>query len=247
MAHVLSACLAMTIAGCGTSAESDSESVPTRNIWAGIELESRGNGNTRVKVELNDGGQNGPNVRLTQNERLDVDAGGLIVTLREDEDFGDIDYEGTVPTDAGGTLFRILFFRADGTINGGSVVSIASPFDIASPVAGMSFPLGSRIPITWTPGTNSIELEVFTRCPLVAGGPLASTQWFPINDSGTRSFDTSNLQIAGRNDLAPGGVCDLDIALRRERRGSLDPAFRGGGYMRAIQVRRVESMSLTLP
>lgn len=203
---------------------------------------------TRVKVELNDTSSDGANVRLTPNERLDVEAGGIVVTLEEDEDFGDIDYEGTVPTDVGGTVFRIIFHRADGTIASGSFISIPGTFEITSPARQNSFPLRGQIPIVWSStSSRDIELEVLTRCPLATGGSRTSFEFFQIADNGSRSFDTDNLQVAGANDLAAGGVCDLEIALRRERRGNLDPAFRGGGFVRAIQIRRVDDMRLTLP
>ena len=237
---------ATIISGCSSSGmDVESDQIATRNIWAGMVLESRGNGNTRVKVELNESGRSGSNIRLAANERLEVNAGGLIVTLKEDVDFGDIDYEGTVPTDAGSTLFRISLFRADGTINSGSSVSIPSPFDIASPVGGQNFSSGSRMPLTWSAGNpgGNVELEVSVSCP---SGTVA-VEWFQINDSGTRSFDVNNLSIMRNNSLPSGTQCDMDIALRRERTGRLDPAFRGGGFVHATQIRRVENLTLRLP
>lgn len=246
---ILLSVTAALAAGCSSSGtDVESETVATRSIWAGMDLTSRGNGNTRVKVELNENNDSGSNIRLSANERLEVNAGGIIVPLREDVDIADIDYEGTVPTDAANTVFQISLYRADGTINSGSSVTIAPPFDIVSPVRGQAFASGSRLPITWTPPdpSRNVELEVRVRCPANVGG-TTSVQWFPIDDNGNRSFNTNNLNIVRNNSFPSGTVCDLDIALRRESRGRVDPAFRGGGFVRAIQVRRVEDMTLALP
>ena len=237
--------LALAVAGCGRSAATtDSEEVVTRNLWAGMELTSKGNGNTRVKVELNENGSLGNNIRLSADERLEVIAQGTVVTLREDEDFGDIDYEGTVPTDDSGTLFRISLYRADGTINNGSFINLPDTFDIVAPISGQTHRLGSAIDIIWSPANagNSIELEVATRC---SGGAQVAVQFFELADSGAHSFNTNRLLIANDSNLDRTADCEFDIALRRERRGTLDRAFRAGGYVSATQIRRVEGMTLS--
>ncbi len=244
------AIVAATLAGCSSGgADVDSEQVVTRDIWAGINLESKGNGNTRIKVELNEKDNSGNNVRLSANERLEVDAEGLIVTLEEDIDFGDVDYEGTVRTDVGGTLFRISLFRADGTINSGSFVNIPSTFSISSPAQRQAYRVGDRMLVVWSPPSpgNEAELQVTTRCQTNAGGTTLSTQWFQIGDTGSHSLNTNKLGITGDGSLVPGSTCDMDIALRRQRNGNVDPAFRGGGFVLATQIRRVEEMTLRLP
>ena len=238
------------LAGCSSGgADVDSEQVVTRDIWAGINLESKGNGNTRVKVELNENDNSGNNIRLSANERLEVDAEGLIVTLKEDNDILDVDYEGTVPTDVGGTLFRVSLFRADGTINGGSFINIPSTFSISSPAQGQSYRVGDRMLVMWSPASpgNEVELQVSTRCQTTAGGTDYSTRWFQIGDTGTHSLNTNRLRSADDGNLVPGSACDMDIALRRQRNGNVDPAFRGGGFVLATQIRRVEEMTLRLP
>ena len=242
--------VAAILAGCSSGgADVDSEQVVTRDIWAGINLESKGNGNTRVKVELNENDNSGNNIQLSANERLEVDAEGLIVTLKEDLDIGDIDYEGSVPTDIGGTLFRVSLFRADGTINSGSFVNIPSTFSISSPARGQAYGAGDRMLVTWSPASpgNRVELEVSARCPTNAGGTTFSVQWFQIGDTGTHSLNMNNLRIARDDSVVPDATCDMDIAIRRERNGNVDPAFRGGGFMRATQIRRVEEMTFRLP
>lgn len=240
--------VAVLLAGCSSSGtDVDSDQVVTRNIWAGMNLEAKGNGNTRVKVELNENRDGGSNIRLSANERLEVNASGLVVTLEEDLDLADIDYEGSVPTDVGGTLFRISLYRADGTINGGSIATIPEPFEIASPVRRQNYTVGDDIPIIWNgAGFGTIELLVSTQCPAIGGGTTFSAEWFEINDTGTRLFDTRKLRIAKSTVAVAGSRCDLQIELERERRGTLDSAFRGGGFVVAKQVRSVDRMTLRL-
>ena len=238
------------LAGCSSSGtDVESEQVETRRIWAGMTLSSKGNGNTRVKVELNEGGSSGSNIRLSANERLEANGGGNIVTLTEDVDIGDIDYEGTVPIDAGNTLFRVSLFRADGTINSGSTVSIPPTFEFVSPARGRRFTAGERLPLAWSPADpgGTIELEVSLSCPAGSSSVTFTAEWFDLDDTGVNSFDTGRLSFLNNNTQPPGTVCDMDIALRRDRSGSFDPAFRGGGFVRATQVRRVANMTLRLP
>ena len=237
------------MSGCGaTSAETDSEQVETRDIWAGINLEARGNGVTRVKVELNENNSFGANIRLTANERLDVEASGTVVTLEEDLDIGDIDYEGTIPTDAGGTFFRITLFRADGTTNSGSTATIPDPFDVTLPFRGGSYVVGNAMALQWTPGgVGDIDFSVLTSCPIGTSGRSTRIQSFTLADTGSHIFDTNRLSVGSDPEIAPGTRCDMEIGFRRTVNGALDRAFRGGGFVRAAQDREVDNLTLRLP
>ena len=99
----------------------------------GVRYEALGSGATGVNVEINEGGSSGNDVRLGPNERLEVNANGVIVVLEEDEDFLDIDYEGSIPTDASNTLLTLSLFRADGSINNSTRVNLPDKFAITSP------------------------------------------------------------------------------------------------------------------
>ena len=237
------------LSACSSSStDIDSTEVVTQRIWAGVEIEARGNGNTRVKVELNQNRSSGSNIRLTANERLEASAAGVTVTLQEDLDLSDIDYEGTLPVDAGGTQVRITLFRADGSIVNGSTASLPEPFFIATPARRQRVTAGDSLLIAWSPGSagNEIRLGISTICPVAGGGSSISVQSFEIDDSGSHLFDTAMLNAASAPDLAAGTRCEMDVTLRRGRNGTIDPAFRGGGHIRATQERTVENLRLRL-
>lgn len=229
-------CIASILSGCGNGTDVDSEQVVTSSIWAGMEFTSKGDGRTGIKVELNEGSSNGPNIRLSANERLEVNAGGLVTTLREDIDILDIDYEGIINTDAFNTLFRVSLFRADGTINNGSTINIPAPFVVSSPSANQSIRVGDIMSIRWSPADpgREISLEFTTLCS-TQGQTSVRSRKFDISDSGSIDFDTARI-----SDAVVLSRCDLTVTLDRFTTGALDPAFRGGGYVGAVQTREIE-------
>lgn len=92
-------------------------------------FEAFGNGTTGVNVGLHEGGRSGNSVRLTANERLEVNANGRVVILDEDEDFLDVDYDGSVPTDASNTLLTLSLFRGGGFVSAVQERTVRLPLD----------------------------------------------------------------------------------------------------------------------
>ena len=239
---------ASTLVACGSTTDVDSADVVTRNIWAGIELEARGNGNTRVKVELNENGSSGSNIRLTANERLEASAGGNSVTLTEDLDIADIDYEGTLPIDTGGTEVRIRLFRSDGTVIDASTGVLPERLFVTTPVRRQRVNAGDPLAIVWSPAISGAEVSVSvsTICPVPGGGSSINAQSMTIDDSGSYLLDTGQLNATSDPNVNAGTRCDMTLRITRRSDGSLDPRFRGGGYVRATQLRVVDDMVLTL-
>ncbi|MEM6514078.1 MAG: hypothetical protein AAF660_13780 [Pseudomonadota bacterium] len=221
-----------TLVGCGGGV--DSETVETQRLWVGVSFEALGGGSTIVNVDINDGGSSGMNVRLSGNERLEVDAAGFNVVLDEDQDFLDTDYEGRVPTDASNTQFTLSLFRADGSINRGTRATLPRRFDLISPVNDQAVTVGDRLLIQWTPSPEggSIRLDSTAICSGFSRGEFRN-----IADSGFFSLDTGAIPGILDPQVPRNNPCRFSIRLTRERAGTLDPAFRGGGFVRALQER----------
>ena len=235
-AKTLPVLAAMALAGCGNSNAVDSETLDTQRLWVGVRYEALGAGTTGVNVELNEGGSSGNDVRLSANERLEVSANGTIIILEEDEDFLDIDYEGNVPTDASGTLLTLTLFRANGSINSGTRVNLPDLFTITSPINDQPTMVGEFVDVLWSPASGgSIEMSVITQC---SGRTRAD--FFDVPDSGAYTIDTAGLPGLQDPTIPRDNGCTLTIDLTRENRGTLDPAFRGGGFVSAIQQRTVQ-------
>ena len=226
---------ATAIAGCGGSNAVDSETVETQGLWVGVRFEAFGTGATGVNVELNEGGSSGNDVRLSANERLEVNANGLVVVLEEDEDFLDVDYEGSVPTDASDTLFTLSLFRVDGSVNNITRVNLPNLFTITSPANNQAVTVGEIINVQWSPvASGAIAMAVMTQC-----SGFTRADFLDLPDNGSYTINTAALPGIQDPAIPRENGCTLTIDLTRERRGTVDPAFRGGGFVSAVQERIV--------
>jgi len=233
------------LAGCDGTESSLSENVDTSTIWAGMRLEADGDGVTDINVELNEDNRTGTNIRLSSGERLEVEGGGFAVVLAEDFDLLDVDYEGSVVTDASGTRFDISLFRADGSIINGSTVDLPDQFSVTAPADGESFVYGSTIDLAWSPDTGrTISLETITVCRTNTGTATV-VDILTIADIGSYALDTTDIDGPSRSDVDRTEPCSLSLNLRRENDGVLDTRFRGGGFIRAVQQRPVDNLRIT--
>ncbi len=222
--------------GCGGSNAVDSETVETRALWVGVRFEASGNGATGVNVELKEGGSSGDDVRLSANERLEVDANGMIVVLNEDQDFLSIDYEGSIPTDASGTPLALSLFRADGSVNSRTRVNLPDLFTITSPANDQATTVGDIVTVLWSPAAGGlIATSVTTQC-----SGFTRADFRDVPDNGSYTIDTGALPGIQDPAIPRDNGCTLTIGLMRERSGTIDPAFRGGGFVTAVQMRTIQ-------
>ncbi len=199
--------VATAIAGCGNSNAVDSETLETQRLWVGVRFEAPGNG-----------------------------ANGMIVVLNEDEDFLDVDYEGSVPTDDSDTLFTLSLFRADGSINNRTRVNLPNLFTITSPPSTQATMVGEIIDVQWSPvAGGSIAMSVMTQY-----SGFTRTDFLDVPDNGSYTINTATLPGIQDPAIPRENGCTLTIDLTRERRGTIDPAFRGGGFVSAVQERTVQ-------
>lgn len=228
--------VASALAGCGNSNAVGSETLETQELWVGVRLEAPGNGATGINVELNEGGSSGNDVRLSSNERLEVSANGIIVVLDEDEDFLDIDYEGSVPTDASDTLFSLSLFRADGSVNSRTRVNLPDYFTITSPAGNQATMVGDIVNVQWSPAIGGvIAMSIMTQC-----SGFTRVDFLDVPDNGSYAINTAALPGIQDPAIPRENGCTLTVDLTRERAGTIDPAFRGGGFVTAVQERTVQ-------
>ena len=233
---------AVSIAGCGNPNATESDTLETGGLWMGVRFEATGNGATGVNVEINEGGRSGNDVRLSANERLEVNANGTIIVLEEDDDFLDIDYEGSVPTDASETPLTLSLYRADGSVNDRTRVNLPRRFEISTPVDDQATTVGEIVAVQWSPtGGPPIRMGITTQC-----SGISRSDFFDVVDDGNHSFNTAALPGLQSPDINRENGCTLTIEMRRERRGTLDPAFRAGGFVIAEQ-ERIVRLPLSFP
>ena len=159
----LLAVLAATWMLSGCSSESvDSEGIATSAIWAGITITTTNNSQAGITVELNVGGDSGTNLVLNNNDRVDVTSSRETITLTQDTDFLDVDYEGSIDISGGGDTLTVALVRggSNGSSNSGqnndsapnSNLIIPEPFMINFPQDGMTRTMGGQLDPALTDG-----------------------------------------------------------------------------------------------
>ncbi|MEL7312248.1 MAG: hypothetical protein AAFN07_12095 [Pseudomonadota bacterium] len=223
------------MSGCGGDGV-DSETLETEQLWIGTTFEAMGGGSTVVNVEINEGGSSGANVRLGANERLEASANGLVVVLQEDEDAFDIDYEGRIDTDADATALTLSFFRADGSVNSATRATLPAPFTVLQPINDQAVRVGDLLNIQWSPAVSggTIRLDTLAICSGFSRGEFRD-----VADNGNFIFNTGAIPGINDPEIPRNNDCRFTVTLTRDSTGTVDPAFRAGGFVRAFQERQV--------
>ena len=96
--------------------------------------------------------------------------------------------------------------------------------------------VGEIIEVQWSPvGSGAIAMGVMTQC-----SGFTRADFLDVPDNGSYTINTAALP--GIQDVAipRENGCTLTIDLTRERRGTIDPVFRGGGFVSAVQERIIQ-------
>lgn len=190
---------------------------------------------TRVVAELNVGGENGTNVRLSKDDLLTASVGSQELTLREDDDFLDVDYQEYFSRVSSDTNIRIRFERENETF--ASAVTLPKSFELHAPVRSTLYSSNETIEVIWdadTTATNNIHLSAFISC---VGASMNES--FSTLDDGIHAIDFSSLTIWQDSGLDKTQNCDIRFSLTRTNNGSIAQGLAVGSNITASQDRRV--------
>lgn len=226
----------------------DSTNVNTDSIYAAMSLTASTAGRTRINVELNVEEENGTNIELSSGERLEASSGSESVTLEQDTDFDDIDYEGTLNTSSSADPYTITFIRENGLNIDGTSVNMPDEFTVSSPSEDEAYDSNQSLPLRWTPERSGemIELETSTECTTDTGSTSTTLEVFELVDDGSEDWLLSNLTAADGDDIDRTIDCVIDVTLVRRATGTLDARFESGGQITATQSREIENVVLRL-
>jgi hypothetical protein len=211
------------LTACGTS---ESGSLLTTGISAGIGAVTTGNGSTRVTAELFEGN---PDqlifVDLQAGDSLVADINGQSMTLAKAQLLTIIDYEAVFPTGNEGDQFNVDFQRSVDSGAPSSTATLPAPFTL-DPIAA-SYTRTAAITMTYGPsGTaDTMGWQASGDCIQVITGALPS-------DSGSITIP-ANMLVA----TAGATACTVTLSVTRDRNGSLDSHYGKGGSIIGSQVR----------
>ena len=234
--------MAALLAGC-SSETVESEGIATSAIWAGITMTTTNNTQAGITVELNAGGENGTNLVLNNNDRVQVTSSRETITLTEDSDFLDVDYEGSIDIGGGGDTLTVALLRNGGSSDASapnSNVVIPESFVINYPQDNMTLRGLNNLEILWTPVTQSpardMDITLEAECENEQRLISISTE-----DDGRYISDF----FTTLSDVVTASGCDVNLTLTRTVGGQLDPAF-SGGVIEAKQIRETDGIRLVL-
>lgn len=228
---IFSAC--SLLLSCSTE-ETDSQLIKTEGLWANFSAVSDGE-RTRVVAEINVGGENGTNVRLSEGDEITAQVGTQKAPLEFDEDFLDIDYQAYFSATASGTNINIDFER-----NNESLISSASlpeSFTLQAPTNKTLYLSNQLIDVIWDAHSDiskQINLSISISCT-----GASKHEQFILEDDGVHSIDFSLFDIWQDINLDPTKNCDVKFTLTRENNGVISQRLASGSKIAASQRRTV--------
>jgi len=221
----------------------DSDDIRTSGIYASINVEANGNGNTLVKTRLTVGGVlSNTDLELEQGDQLVASAsGGASFVMREDKEFlGGVEYKATFLFDTENTRFNVEFNRPSGVSAPDSFVIMPAPVSLVTPTVGQTFKRSENISISWTPVSNNMsKIKVYSsRASCTDANGQIITQ--SLNSNSVQfEFDPGGVTrvassyIAARALSDPAASCVVSLRIVRTQKGVIDRAFGEGGRISA--------------
>ena len=238
-------CIGVAVSACTPTSSSTGEPnggpVPTARMRMHVVVESREPSRAVLSAYLDNGVLFGQQYRLDGGDYLRACVSGECKNLRDD--FGVIDvlfpfypsgYSNSF-TFLSDVDYVVAFNRPAGGNAPNTRVSLPPGFDIVSPVANLQVTDGDTVWVEWLPiGLGErIDVDSDADCIHVDGMRSDSNgphRYDPDRDGRELLYIDDIVHEARVSPiaLAPIDRCDIDIVVKHERRGSVDPAFDGG-------------------
>lgn len=217
----------------------DSESIPTKNIYADMSVISTGESmvdHSLVEVRLYSGkGADSNIIELSEGDRLKVFADADEYALKEKAGVFDTYYEATLPRGNINTIYRISFIREENLSATESSVMLPDQFEFTSDTS-VKLAQHENLNVAWAPFRlrELITVEYDFDCVSEAGNQFYIQETEDINDDGLQAINIT--KYLTENVM----TCDGYIDFKRINKGELDPNFDKGGSIYAMQRRRIE-------
>lgn len=235
--------LSFVLGGC--TSETESDLLKTKAIQAQYLISSNGE-RTKINAELNSGGSFGSNIRLSNGDKLFAETLGKRITLSEDSDILDIDYEGRFGITSGNTNFQIDLVR-NGEQNAQSNVDLPLKFTILEPSnnATINYNQTVTVQLDGLDPVSQTELILNYGCDDSNGGVFSGSASYPISNVYNFNFNLANKNIIDIDSSKQYKNCELDIVIERFREGEISSELADTSFIRGIQTRKIEDLKIT--
>lgn len=205
----------------------NSNTVPTSQLQAQIQVNADDSGNATVQAELFSHPSGAPplnedSIDLVPGDSLTATSNGSALAMNEsftpiaDEYM----YSAAFAAAAADQSFSVTLDRTQGESAGPSTVTLPAPFAVTPPT---SVSRSQAITVTWSPSGSSDAVSIsFAGC--------GDANLGPVPDTGTATFAANAL-------TSPTSSCAGTLAITRSRNGTLATAYGQGGAITANQVR----------
>lgn len=222
---------AWVASGCSLE-DVDSDAIRTRGMFADMLALAPGDGTTLVRVELTVGGEDGTNVTLVGDDRLEARFGEVPAPLQRT---GRGRYETQLQGDLAGEVVVELSRGPEDDPAGGSA-ELPEPF-ITSLYSDASAGIDreSEVVVTWSPTVpgRAMAWAIEGSCLWSESGVTA--------DDGTLVLGPESFRVRATRAAED---CEVEITLDRENEGVIDRAWYPFSRFRAIQRRAVTFVSV---
>lgn len=221
---------ALVSSGCSLE-DVDSDAIRTQGMFADILAISPGNGSTLVRVQLTVGGDDGTNVTLVGDDRLDATVGEVSAQLRRN---GRGRYEERIDGDAANDV-TVRLSRGPDDEPATATARLPEPFSMvleSDATEGISRAV--PVIVSWSPPAagGTVRWSVEGDCIWSESGDTP--------DDGSLTLQPENLRVRGTR---VGEECAVELRLERSNTGEVDPILVPGSKFRAVQLRGVAFVS----
>ena len=213
--------------------------VPTSRMTINLRVEANDSNTAVVRANLNDGKALSTSYRLDGGDYFRTCVNGLCRNMADNDSVYTPDYIARFDYQPG-VDYVVSFYRNQDRNAPDSRVIMPPDFTIVTPANGQNVTDGDTVLVSWMPaGTPPVRVAMnySAECTLVGGALSVS--------SGTLDDDANNdgreaVRIDPIIDFvrssATGSIsrCSIDIKVRHELQGRIDPAFRNGTAMGVV-------------
>ena len=226
----------ITLQACGGPESSstsgpDGGPVPTSRISINLTVESSDPTTAVVRANLNDGRSLGTSYRLDGGDFLRACISGLCRSMADNDSVFTPDYIARFDYQPG-IDYVVSFNRQQAQNAPDSRVTLPPAFTVVTPANRQQVTDGETVVVSWSPtgAPARVALSYEAQCTS-ASGPSSSGGTLSVdsNADGRESVRIDPIVSAARSGLpSPITRCSIDVIIRHERQGRIDPAFDDG-------------------